>query len=209
MKYQLCLALILPGFAAGVAYAREAPAMPLRGEAKARLIALNYIKRHRAQFGLGPEDKPEFDKSRLADSGPTDPELVMRILFKPQVHQGIVVEGTDIEVIVSVFDRRVLASGSRWIQGITASAQPSLTAEQARQSLIGKELTDSDMGGRPRQVKMTADDVEHANPELVFTQGEASKEVRLAWKVRVAGPWDVFVDARSGAILKVYPLFFH
>jgi hypothetical protein len=107
-------------------------------------------------------------------------------------------------------DGRLMQLDDRFIPLVEVPAKPQIDMAAAKQKVVGRTFTYSDLAGREQKVQISRPD-EITVKQLVVLPIEKGDtiEVRLAWEV-VAGSslaWTVYIDAMTGEDLRVVQNF--
>ena len=107
-------------------------------------------------------------------------------------------------------DGRLMQLDDRFIPLVEVPARPQIDMAVAKQKVVGRTFTYSDLAGREQKVQISRPE-EIAVKQLVILPVEKGEtiEVRLAWEV-IAGSslaWTVYIDAMSGEDLRVVQNF--
>lgn len=175
-------------------------------KAAARRAANAYLATRGEEFGLPPATVPGVKEVVLQRGlgGPT-----ARVRYEPQRHLGILVEDSEIEVIVEMNAGKVVTSGGQWHRGIPSFGAVKIPMNMSRASLLGQSLTSHDFVGRPKRHQIPSVDKVSEKGELTIVPGKEGK-LHLAWKFRVnlgLFSWDVWVNALEGGMVREIPLF--
>lgn len=186
-------------------------------------LANSYIADHGDKFGLGPQDAPVVHDVRIDTVGSWD--RIARVRYEPQRYHGVVVEGTGIEVIISLKSNAVVNSGGAWFADLNVPLAPQIPENQARQNLVGVKLSMGGHGGGPVRYTVRPEDVKVPGQLVILpleevkkrpdgTMGSVLTGFKLTWKITTGAEggnflshWTVYVDAVSGAVAEYYSLF--
>src|SRR3989344_218508 len=131
-----------------------------------------------------------------------------RIDFKNQVYNGIKVENTAITVFVDA--EKVYRIDGHWYPNIEVP-ESILSEEQAKNKLVGKELTYGDIAGKSVSYTIIEEDLTKNAEKVILPKYSTDNiELRLAWKVPIGKNeimWYVYVDAVNGEELKTQQMF--
>jgi hypothetical protein len=107
-------------------------------------------------------------------------------------------------------DGRLMQLDDRFIPLVELPAKPQIDLAAARQKVVGRTFTYSDIAGREQKVQVSrAEEVTVKQLVVLPIEKGDSLEIRLAWEV-VAGSslvWTVFIDAMNGEELRVVQNF--
>jgi hypothetical protein len=134
-----------------------------------------------------------------------------RVYFEEQLHEGLEVYGTRIEVIMD-------AAGVRSIAGhhfpeICVPKRPFYSAIQAQESIIGLRIPWYDFGGNLRIHVVSEFDLQGQPDKVVVPYASyGSIELRVAWRIPIgqhgSTMWYVFVDTMDKELVWIEQLFY-
>jgi extracellular elastinolytic metalloproteinase len=181
------------------------------------VIAVNYLRSHPALFGLFAGDVADI---RPIDEN-TDKATGITHVYLSQFYKGINVYNAVAGIHIDTHNN-VVASGSTFVPNLANKVKgltPALTATgstaRAFQELnipVSKSLvmvsSTTDRPYRPNEYRFSKEGValQDISSELMLFPSKTSGLVDLVWKVNIyrkdaSAWWDVFVDAKSGAVI--------
>ena len=186
-------------------------------EAQAVAEAEAYLKANAAKFGLSSGVLPAVKENRCFPDPQLAGKFVCRLKFERQLHQGVPVEGSEIQVNVFGRPGAFSATGGGRQFALTLSATPTLDAAAAASALKTSSLPCSDftMPGRPGTGSFCAiRDSEIGTPELIVATimtgaVMGGKPPALAWSFQVVRKMPsgtdyrflIYIDAHTGAVV--------
>lgn len=205
---QICNSLDIFGFVAAsctpseilrVPITDSEPLLAMAGET----LAKNYKFTGVSKSALVLADTREIPGCVKCDGSAGDMETIsLRIDYTNQVYRGMEVEDTQISVFAN--SEKVYRIDGHWYPDIQVP-EPVITEDDARNSLIGKEVGYSDIAGKPHTRTLTKDDVQMKGELVILPlKAESKVEIRLAWRIIVAqgATWTIHVDAVTGEVLR-------
>ena len=173
---------------------------------EAAALAVRHLQEHPKQFGLSPGDSPVEEEVRIERPQFTGDWTAARVTFAGQKHRGVLVEGTSIFISVNLDRRQVYAASGTW-RKVAIDCVPVVEQEEARRRLIGIEA--GTVAGLPK-LRIAVGDVAKAGQIVVMEDWGPHPADRLAWKILVQREpfsWNAYVDAKTGDVVRLQPLF--
>jgi hypothetical protein len=135
--------------------------------------------------------------------------IQLRIIFKNQVYNNLEVEDTRITVFGDV--EKIYRIDEHWYPTINLP-EAVLSEEEAKDKLIGKELTYGDIAGNPDSYIILKEDLNGAAEKIILPRlSQNNIELRLAWKIPIGDNnqvfWYGYVDAINGDEFKIQQMF--
>jgi hypothetical protein len=180
----------------------NAPADPGAEKLSLREAMKGFIDRWRELIGADPASVSLISAD---ESG-----ALQRFTYR-QSNYGFPIAGIygEMTAVVSK-DGRLMQLDDRFIPLVELPARPLIDLAAARQKVVGRTFTYSDIAGREQKVQVSrADEVTVKQLVVLPIEKGDSIEVRLAWEV-VAGSslaWTVFIDGMNGEELRVVQNF--
>lgn len=130
-----------------------------------------------------------------------------RAVLGNQVYSGLEVKNTTIFVWMDA--EKVHNMAGNWFRDIHVPEQDRVSGEQARNSLIGKEITWSDFGGQQRVFVVTEDAVGNASRRVIIPYEKDQKiELRVTWEISISeGLWYAYIDTSTGEAVRIEQRF--
>jgi hypothetical protein len=148
------------------------------------------------------------DASALRLKSASRSSTILRLTFRPQVVHGLEVENSSIIVNLG-------SAGVRAVSGnhypFVHVPTPILTAQAARDRLVGRELVYIDFGGKPHTIRVTPESMTAPVTRVILPiKGSEILSLNVAWRVTVGGGpgWHLFVDTVTGDLLETRQLGF-